>query len=183
MGLTVAEKEHWRERIASRLQKKIDRLYDSDPQLTSQMAELPKRRALKSLGLASFLDEIKKRKSDIEDLEREIESLQKDAVEQLTGDRPDHIYCGYGRTDLLPTDCDSSISKRVEVERVKMLESSEVGRQVLAIQEEQENLLDTVWLATSPKQIKELWDKLSSVVDEPLTPLQKQAQSIEPMDS
>ena len=43
------------------------------------------------------------------------------------------------------------------------------------------SLLDTVWLATSGQQIKELWKKVADLLSEEQTPLQKEALAIQPV--
>jgi hypothetical protein len=48
------------------------------------------------------------------------------------------------------------------------------------LRREREDLLDTVWLATSPAQVKDLWQKLGSVLGDEYTPLQQEALSIQP---
>lgn len=46
---------------------------------------------------------------------------------------------------------------------------------MLALRKEKEELLDTVWLATSGKQIKDLWQKVSDLLQQEPTPLQQDA--------
>lgn len=43
-----------------------------------------------------------------------------------------------------------------------------------------EDLLDTVWLATSGAQIKELWSKVPELLGDPQTQLQHEALAIKP---
>lgn len=56
------------------------------------------------------------------------------------------------------------------------------GQKILRLQDEPEELLDTVWLATSSIQIKELWSRVSKLLDQPPTGLQREALDI-PADS
>ena len=58
----------------------------------------------------------------------------------------------------------------------------ERGRIILNLREEKENLLDTIWLATSPKEVKELWTNVSEILDDNQTQLQLDALAIEPVD-
>jgi hypothetical protein len=178
MALTVAEKEHWKDRIEKRIAKKIDQLYDSDPQLASQLSELPRERAIDSLGLRAKWDEL----HDLEEQEKEIQKQKEAACEEMhfiiTGSRERHGYYRHRVDDAV----ENAIKKRMDTERDKILAESEVGRTILSLQSESENILDTVWLATSPKQVKELWDQVAAFLGETLSPLQQGAQSIEPME-
>src|ERR1700687_4454460 len=71
-SLTVTEKEHWKERIGRRLDKKIEVLCASDPGLMDRIQEQASQRAVASLGLADMqaeLDAIDKQKQDLENRE------------------------------------------------------------------------------------------------------------------
>ncbi len=45
------------------------------------------------------------------------------------------------------------------------MKETELGRKVLQLELEKEQLLDTIWLATSPKQVKELWTALGELLE------------------
>ena len=57
----------------------------------------------------------------------------------------------------------------------EFLLKSELGRKIVTLREERENLLDAVWLATTNRQIKDLWSQVSNILGEKPTGLQKQA--------
>ena len=58
---------------------------------------------------------------------------------------------------------------------------SDVGRRIVTLRRERENLLDTIWLATSPVQLKTLWSKLAELLGDEQTQLQRDALAIEPV--
>ena len=64
----------------------------------------------------------------------------------------------------------------------EILAESELGRQVLSLREEKENLLDTVWLATSSSQIKELWSQVNTLLEIKPTVLEEKALKIAPVE-
>src|SRR5713101_1122393 len=105
-NLTVTEKEHWKERIARRIDKRIEVVCAGDPNLMDRIRDQARQRALQSLGLAAMQAEL-------------------DAVEK-----------------------------------------------------QKENLLDTIWLATSPNQIRQLWQKVIELLGDEQTILQKEALAI-----
>ena len=74
------------------------------------------------------------------------------------------------------------INRRKSVHEDELLADCEIGRQILGLRQERDNLLDTVWLASSPKQIKELWTKVATLLGDEQTPLQRDALAIEPVE-
>ena len=69
-GLTVTEKEHWKSRIARRIDKKIEVLSAADPNLFDRIHRQARQQALQSLGLADLY-------TQREQLEQEKDALEK----------------------------------------------------------------------------------------------------------
>ena len=76
---------------------------------------------------------------------------------------------------------ENAIKSRQAIHEDKLLADSEVGHRILQLRHERENLLDTVWLAASSKQIKELWNKVAELLGDEQTQLQRDALAIEPV--
>lgn len=72
----------------------------------------------------------------------------------------------------------AAVTGRSTVHERELLDRHPLGRQVLHLEQEKEELLDTVWLATSPSQIKQLWAKFAEVLQWDPPELQKQALAI-----
>ena len=53
-GLTVTEKEHWKDRLAKRIERKIEVLKASDPGLFTRLNREARVQTLQSLGLAEL---------------------------------------------------------------------------------------------------------------------------------
>ena len=67
-GLTVTEKEHWKDRLAKRIERKIEVLKASDPGLFTRLNREARVQTLQSLGLA----ELSQRRGDqVETQEKE----------------------------------------------------------------------------------------------------------------
>ncbi|MCY2994859.1 MAG: hypothetical protein NTY19_44410 [Planctomycetota bacterium] len=66
-GLTVTEKEHWKDRLAKRIERKIEVLKASDPGLFTRLNRAAGVQTLQSLGLA----ELSQRLETIEKQEEE----------------------------------------------------------------------------------------------------------------
>jgi len=128
MSLTVSEKNHWKERIARRIDKKVETLLAAEPNLMDRIHHDARQRALQSLGLA--------------DWQAELDGIHED---ELLGE------------------CDT-------------------GREILRLRQEQEDLLDTVWLASSPSQLKALWSTVNALLGTTPTQLERDALEIPAVD-
>jgi hypothetical protein len=178
--LTVTEKEHWKGRIARRIDKRIEAITASDPNFFDRIDRQARQRALESLGLAEHqaeLDEIEHQK---ESLDRRQKQLRKAMLARVRGVQPDDLEdCGYYHRD---SEVDAAIRKRQDVLKDELLAESELGQQVLKLRAEKDELLDVVWLASSPKQIKQLWSNVAELLGDQQTQLQRDALAIDPVD-
>jgi len=62
-----------------------------------------------------------------------------------------------------------------------LLAEHELGRQVLQLRSEKDNLLDVVWLATSSVQVRQLWSRVGELLGEKPTDLEREALAIKPV--
>ena len=178
--LTVSEKTHWKNRIGHRIDKQIETITASEPNFFDQIDRQARQRALESLRLAEHqaeLDEIERQK---EALERREKQLHKAMLARIRGVQPEDLddYFSY-RHD---SEVDRAISRRKAVHEDELLAESELGQRVLRLRQEREELLDVVWLATSPKQIKQLWSKVANLLGDQQTQLQRDALAIDPVE-
>jgi hypothetical protein len=79
------------------------------------------------------------------------------------------------------TAVDNAIRDRQAVHEKELLALDSLGQKILGLQLEQEDLLDTVWLATSPVQIKQLWSRVGEILNQQPTALQQHALALEPI--
>jgi len=183
MPITVAEKEHWKERIAKRIDYRVETLVArQDPLLLQRVAEQARARAYESLGIAAQqreLDEIEKKKEEIEKRERRLRAEQAAVINGTSVE--DELEKGgnypYYRTD----DVNRALDSRAKALESDLLAETELGRQILALRGEKDNLLDTVWLATSTTQIKELWAQVNALLEVSPTALEQKALAIAPV--
>ena len=59
--------------------------------------------------------------------------------------------------------------------------NSDVGRRIVDLRREKDNLLDVVWLASSSIQIKELWGKVAELLGDEATRLEREVLVIAPV--
>ncbi len=178
--LTVTEKNHWKERITRKIEHAIEELYAKDkPTFLEELRREARQRAIVSLGIAEL-------KATVAQIEQEKVQLDKnrgraycEMLAILEGLPVEHIQSTHYTE---PYEVKQAIARRAKVHEQEILEGTELGRQVLALGREKEELLDTVWLATSGKQIKQLWQKVAELLDQRPTPLQQEALQIAPVE-
>jgi len=178
MGLTITEKEHWKDRIARRIEKRIEAIFAEEPNLEDRIQREARQRALSSLGLSdqqTELDEIEKQKDALEKREKQIGKAMLARVRGVPVENIDDY--GVYRYN---TEVDNAVQRRQAVHEEELLAENEHGQQILRLRREKEDLLDTVWLATSGAQIKELWSKVADLLDDEQTQLQRDALAIKP---
>lgn len=166
MAITVAEKEHWKARIESKIDKKIELIQRGDPELFQTIKTQAQESALDRLELAADHKRLTEVQAEIESLELERRKIfvnfkEKVCNQQLYGYYSEREF----REDLRPHIADAEES---------LLQQHDRGREILKLRVEKENLLDTVWLATSPRQVKELWENVSALLGDDATDIQKE---------
>jgi hypothetical protein len=178
-SLTVTEKAHWKSRLEERLNKRIEAIWAEDPGLKERLADEARQRALVSLGVAE-LQAIHDR------TDKEIATLQEQQYELIKlmlvalGGTPTAAN-SYNSEYELSQRLEAAIKRRKQVIMEELLQQSDQGRRILALENEKANLLDTVWIATSPAQIRTLWTKLAEILSDEPTPLQREALTIPPV--
>jgi len=176
-GLTVTEKEHWKNRIARRIDKRIEAITADDPNFFERIERDARQRALESLGLAEYQAELDGTQRQKETLEKREKRLHKTMLAKIRGVEPDDLddYYSY-RHD---SEVENAVKRRKAVHEDELLAESELGQQVLTLREEKDELLDVVWLATSGTEIRQLWQKVVELLGDEQTQLQKDALAIE----
>jgi hypothetical protein len=93
----------------------------------------------------------------------------------------DSFRTSFGGELPLPADVAEAITRRQAAHQAALLADDPVGQQIARLESERENLLNTVFLACSTSQIKQLWSKVGELLDDPPTPLEREALAIEPV--
>jgi hypothetical protein len=177
-NLTVAEKTHWRDRIEAKIDRHVEGILAADPGLIDRVKREARSRAFESLGLAEFqaeLEQIAAQKGALDRRERRARRAMLARVRGVDVETVEERY--YGSLD---PEVNTAITKRKVVHEDELLGENELGRQVLRLRTEKDRLLDTVWLACSPTQIKQLWSSVTRLLSDEPTELERQAISIPP---
>jgi len=82
-NLTVAEKEHWKERISRRIDKRIEAISAQDPLLMEGVQREARSRALTSLGITELMAERQQIETQQDDLDRRDQELIRRMYRQI----------------------------------------------------------------------------------------------------
>jgi len=181
MSLTIKEKEHWKDRIAQKIEQKINRLVSSTQRnYLKNVAELARSKAIESIGLVENERQQAELERTVEQSNAELERLKIAFGAAITGLSVEAIVAkGIWRTKEL---IDSEFrTLTIQQERL-IMQGDELGREILKLRDEQEQLLDTVWLATSSIQIRQLWQSVHELLADQPTALQTTAMNTESND-
>jgi hypothetical protein len=184
-GLTVTEKEHWKERIAARMQKRVEAIKAQHPALFERVKREAHAQALESLGLAESYRELESIRNEETTLARRKRRAQRAMLAVVRGvprdEVTDSFNVRYSDELALPLEAYDALVKRREAHQEQLLRDDPVGRDIARLEMEKESLLDTVWLAVSPAQIKQLWSKVGELLGDETTQLEREALAIDPV--
>ena len=179
-GLTVSEKNHWKDRLSKRIDKRLETIAAEDPNLLDRVKRESRERAMTSLTVADLqtdVDAIEKQEEELLQRKNLLHRTMLARVRRVPLETIDHSYT----PNYYNNEVENAIKSRQSIHEDELLAESEVGRRILQLRREKENLLDTVWLAISSKQIKELWGKVAELLGDEQTQLQRDALAIEPV--
>ena len=177
-NLTVAEKTHWKERIEARINRRIEAILAGEPGLMDRVKREAKGRALVSLGLAEFEDQLEQIARQKDALEKRDRQARRAMLARVRGVAVEDVEVRY--YGLRDPEVDAAITKRQAVHEDEILAGHELGQQVLRLRAEKDHLLDIVWLATSPVQVRQLWTRVGELIGDEPTPLEREALAIPP---
>ena len=177
-NLTVAEKTHWRDRIQARIDRRIEAITAGEPGLMDRIKREARGRALTSLGLAAFQAELDQIAEQKDALDRRDRQARRAMLARIRGVAVEDVEARYFGS--LDPEVTTAINKRQVVHEEELLAEHELGRRVLELRGQKDNLLDVVWLATSPAQVRELWTRIGKLLGDEPTALEREALAIPP---
>ena len=84
-GLSVSEKNHWKERLSKRIDKRIEAIAAEDPNLLERVKREAHDRAMQSLNLADLQAEIDRLEHEEEELEKRERILNRTMLARVRG--------------------------------------------------------------------------------------------------
>lgn len=178
--MTVTEKQHWKDRIAKRIDKRIDAICAEEPEFMERLNQAARQEALETLGIADLQHCLERIERQERLLDARRDKARREMIAKIRGIsvREAAKASFYG----MEQDISEAVERRKAVHEQELLGHTARGREILALRREKEELLDTVWLATSPQQIKDLWRKVDEMLGGDQTELQREALAIEPLE-
>jgi hypothetical protein len=150
-GLTVSEKNHWRDRISARIDRRIEAILAEDPGLMDRIQGEARRRALSSLGLDELQAELDAIGEERKALDRREKRAQKAMIARIQGIPAEEVSDNATYSYHFQQTVSDAAKRRQVVHEDQLLGEQERGRRILGLRAEKDSLLDTVWLATSPR--------------------------------
>lgn len=184
-SLTVREKEHWKERIVRKIDQVTEALLaKSNPTYRDQIESKAKEMAIESLGLAQLCKRWGELVAQEKLMQQQRNKIGAEMLAIACGISPDgNRYEGRYYSDTsIPYQVTGAVQRRQLVHQQELMAEDELGQKLLELEREKEELLDTVWLATSSKQIKMLWQKMSELFSLTPTAFQQEALDIDPVE-
>ena len=179
-GLTVAEKNHWKDRLSKRIDRRIETIAAEEPNLLDRVKRDARERAMQSLNVAEL-------QADVDGIEEQEETLnkRKSLLHRTMLARVRRVPLETIDQHYTPThynnEVENAVKSRQAIHEDELLAECEVGRRILMLRREKESLLDCVWLASSPIQVRELWSKVSELLGDEQTQLHRDALKIPPV--
>lgn len=167
--LTLTEKDHWKSRIENRINKAIEQVQSKDISLMPKIKALAELEAHRFLGTDELHSKIESIRHTRSELEKEQEQLESEMFSIALG-KPARANQSYQIKNDFWHMHKTSQTRFEEV----LLNHSIIGKEILKLRAEKDALIDTVWLATSNAQIRDLWGRVSTVLGDAATPLQQQ---------
>lgn len=178
MSLTVREKDYWKNRIERRIERKIEEIRASEPaHVWKEMERQAERMAQEDLKLTDVLQELNGVKEQIEELERHQRRVWAQTLAIVRGVEVDKI--DLPSSFPYEVGCEIAKRKRLFLEQLQLKHPK--GQEIQSLENEKEELLDSVWQATSTSQIKEHWKQVVKGLQTGMTPLQQKALAIDPV--
>ena len=148
-SLTVTEKNHWKERISRKVDQAIEQLLTgTDPGFMERITHQAKELAMESLQLTDWYRRLDELQAQETAALKERQKVYKAMVAHLT-QIPEEEQLNSYYTE--PQEVQNAWKRRRAIHVEQLLAGDPLGRQILALKREKEELLDTVWLATSSR--------------------------------
>ena len=173
MSVTTKERDYWNDRISTKIKEFSDQLVlRFEPQFRERIEKEAMQTVFKSLGLEKQFRSLEANQRKQSEAKREFEKLKTIHCQEESD-----LYIDIGKKMDLPDECfnftfqlvnavKAKIKAIVDLTSLELMNQHPLGQQLLELEAERQAVTDLMWLATSSKQIKELWFKLNNSLDE-----------------
>ncbi len=177
MSLTVKEKEHWKNRISTRIERAVEDIYRREgAHVRKLIRQEATERVLETFHIRKDYDRCQQLNSQITSLKSQRSEIEEKITQHLVNLGYTFGYSSDYR------DPEAFVASQAKLAESDVLLTKDFGQSIIRLRQEQEQLLDTVWLATSSIQIKKLWQEVMTLLGDHPTALQVQAMASESID-
>jgi hypothetical protein len=169
----TSDRSLWETCLTALITRRINDLSETHSDLFDDIRHQARQQAVTELGLVELEAAAARLQEERTALDLRQRGIEREQLAVLRSCTPAEI-----------PDADLSIARQSVVRAIEtradaceplLLAECAPGRECLELNEERERMLETVLLATTAEQLKALWQRLSVRVEEPATPLQRQA--------
>lgn len=177
MGLSVTEKQNIKEIIENRIDREIERIQTENKPAADDIKEQARAQTLAALNITDQISELQSIKEQITELGEQKKQLEGRILEMLGVDMRKANY-GYGASSEQAIE--SKIASASRSYEKNLLNAHPILGKIVTLRQEKDNLLQSVWIATSNVQVKQLFDMVNQLLASVPTELESMAQNIPP---
>lgn len=174
MAISVTEKEHIRELIEKRINAEIERISTENKQDADDIKAKARAQAIAALGLTQAIEDLDALELQLTKLNEKRSKLEHKTLELLNID----ISRNYNRNPRQAIDAKIA-SASVSYEKT-LIDAHPKLMKINELKAEKDNLLQTIWIATSNTQVKQMFDYLNALLGTKPTAFEQMAQKIPP---
>lgn len=168
--ISYSERTEWKSRIEKRFQAAIDNFKASTSLDWEQVNNQAKQKAHECLGISEWTKQVEDIEAKIRELEAEKESIENAMYQRVLGETLSPArYRGYYSCRFLEV-----VQSRIDQMRHELLVEHSEGQQLVNLEKEKEAVLDTMLLASSSRELRLLWSRVTDALGESPTALQAQ---------
>ena len=145
-GLTVAEKNHWKDRLSKRIDRRIETIAAEEPNLLDRVKRDARGRAMQSLSVAELQADVDAIDAEEEALSKRKSVLHRSMLARVRRVPLETIDLNY-TPNYYNNEVENAVKSRQSIHEDELLAECDVGRRILTLRREKESLLDCVWLA------------------------------------
>ncbi len=168
--ISYSERTEWKSRIEKRFQAAIDNFKASTSLDWEEVNDKAKQKAHECLGISEWTKQVENIEATVTKLEAEKEAIENAMYQQVLGEKlSPSRYRGHYSCRFIEV-----AQARINQIRQELLIEHPEGQQLVALEREKEAVLDTILLASSSRELRSLWSRVSDALGESPTALQAQ---------
>mgnify|MGYP006323460821 FL=1 len=176
MGLSVTEKQEIKSLIEERFDREIERIQTENKAAMDNIKQQAITQTIAALNVTDQMSELQSINAQILELNEEKKKLEERIVVEIGAENHKNLYYARAMDSLI----DSKIESASRPYEKKLLSEHPLLSKIVTLRQEKDSLLQSVWIATSSLQVKQLFEMVNKLLQSTPTELETMAQSIPP---